>query len=187
MNTKFNDRRESADSVQPDLGKIGFVSRPRLRPRDLPRPEILGDISDLSGYVAADYWEREDAYLIHPPRLKAVCAVCRGVPLSGVVHVAAAVQAARTDGPGIGFSIGFAPNGAVTLTNWGKFVGSVINLAPGAWGVAQASVPVPIPGDSCDLILVTRILGRAANDNAWALFRRFSFTTVLPDDHGIRM
>ena len=152
----------------------------RLRPRSLPRPQILGDTSHLSGYVTADYWEREDAFLIHPPLQDVFCAICRDVPLSRVIHVAAAVHAARENGPGIGFSIGIAPVDAATPSNWEEFVGPVVRLAPGDWGVVKMDVAAPTPGDFCDLLLVTRILTRGANDNAWALFRRFSFTTSLP-------
>lgn len=177
VNTQFLDYTEVAGFRQTAARDRAAIPS-RLRPQSLPRPRILGDLGDFSGYVAAEYWEREDAYLIHPPLQNAVCAVCRGVPLSSVVHVAAAVHVARADGPGIGFSIGIAPADAATSANWGDFVGPVANLAPGGWGVAEAEVQSPTPGDTCDLLLVTRVLGRATNDNAWALFRRFSFTTV---------
>jgi hypothetical protein len=158
-----------------------FVTTSRLRPQFLPRPQILGDPRTLSGYVTADYWEREDAFLIHPPLQKALCAICRGVPLSRVVQVAAAVHAARVDGPGIGFSVGVAPVDAATPANWEDFMGPVVSLAPGDWGVVRAEVASPTSGDSCDLLLATRVLSRGANDNAWALFRRFSFTSNVCD------
>lgn len=157
----------------------GSAIAPRLRPQSLPRPEVLANAGQLSGYVTADYWEREDAFLIHPPLENAVCAICRDVPFSGVVHVAAAVHAARVDGPGIGFSIGVAPVDAATSANWEDFIGPVISLAPGGWGVVRSEVALPTPGDFCDLLLVTRILSRGTNSNAWALFRRFSFTMAI--------
>ena len=178
-NTKFIDPEEVSGFRQPVAdSRPATTSRLRLRPLSLPRPQILGDTRHLSGYVAADYWEREDAFLIHPPLQNAVCAICRDVPLSGVIHVAAAVHAARADGPGVGFSIGVAPVDAATPANWEDFVGPVVSLAPGDWGVVRAEVEVPTPGDFCDLLLVTRVLSRGTNDNAWALFRRFSVTTA---------
>lgn len=177
VNTQFLDYSEVVGSGQKGGRDMAAIPL-RLRPQALPRPRILGDFGDFSGYVAAEYWEREDAYLIHPPLQNAVCAVCRRIPLSSVVHVAAAVHVARADGPGIGFSIGVAPADAATPANWGDFVGPVVNIAPGGWGVVEAEVESPTPDDFCDLLLVTRVLGRATNDNAWALFRRFVFSTA---------
>lgn len=174
VNTMFIDPEPVGTRQVTEHDRVALASR--LRPQSLPRPEVLADAGQLSGYVTADYWEREDAFLIHPPLENAVCAICRDVPLSGVVHVAAAVHAARADGPGIGFSIGVAPVDAATPANWKDFIGPVVGLSPGDWGVVRAEVASPTPGDFCDLLLVTRILSRGANDNAWALFRRFSFT-----------
>ena len=64
----------------------------RLRPLGLPPPVILQDVSAFDGYHAASFWPREDAFLLHPPRRDAICAVCRGVPIGGVIQVAASVQ-----------------------------------------------------------------------------------------------
>lgn len=177
LNKKFMASDEPA-GVRRTVGHKGVGIASRLRPQSLPQPQVINDVSNLSGYVAADYWEREDAFLIHPPAQSAICAICRGVPFSKVVHVAAAVHASRVDGPIIGFSIGIAPADSATAENWEDFVGPVVSVQPGDWGVVTAELEAPTLGNSCDLLLATRVLSRGGNDKAWALFRRFAFTTT---------
>lgn len=149
----------------------------RWRPLNLPEPAIVQDSAALDGYHAVAFWPREDAFLLHPPRRAPVCAVCRGVPVTGVVQAAAAVHAAREDGPVIGFAIGICAPGVVDRDNWSAHVGPVVHVAPGDWGVVSSPFH-PVPGPVCDLILVTQVAGSVSNENAWALFRRFSFKTV---------
>lgn len=149
----------------------------RRRPLDLPLPELVQDVTGFEGYCGVAFWPREDSFLLHPPRRDAICAVCRDVPVAGVVQVSASVQAAREDGPPIAFGIGLSRAGAVSAENWFDCTGPLVHVAPGAWGVVTSAMNGRVYGDACDIVLVTQVAGSLTNDNAWALFRRFSFRT----------
>ena len=147
----------------------------RVRPRDLPAPAFLSDISHCEGHIASDYWPSEDAIYIHPPIQTAVCCILRGVEISNFYHVSAAVHACRKDSPVLSLAIGIAATGDANATNWQDFMGAGRHVLPGCWAVVSNAIPADLMGQRCDLLLSAQVMGRQGNDNAWALFRRFGF------------
>ena len=147
----------------------------RVRPRDLPAPAFLSDISNCEGHVSTDYWQTEDAMYIHPPVQNAVCCVLRGIEIGNLYNVSSAVHAFRNEGPVLSLTIGIAATGIANASNWQDFMGASRHVLPGQWAVVSKSIPPELIGRRCDLLLSAQVMGRQGNDNAWALFRRFGF------------
>ncbi|MTH80237.1 DUF6212 domain-containing protein [Paracoccus aestuariivivens] len=148
----------------------------RLRPRDLPAPELLSDVSEFRGYFSTDYWEAEDAMFLHPPVESTICAVLRGVKIGDYSDISVSVHAQRLDGPVLSLAIGIAKVGAADSTNWQSHVGAYRHVLPGRWAVVNKSIPSQLQGKQCDILISAQAVGRQGNDNAWALFRRFGFS-----------
>lgn len=147
----------------------------RVRPRDLPVPAFLSDISDCEGHISTDYWQSEDAMYIHPPVQNAICSVLRGIDIGNLYNVSAAVHAFRNDGPVLSLAIGIAAAGVANATNWQDFMGVSRHVLPGRWAVVSKTISSELMGRRCDVLLSAQVMGRQGNDNAWALFRRFGF------------
>lgn len=147
----------------------------RVRPRDLPAPAFLSDVSNCEGHVSTDYWQSEDAMYIHPPVQNAVCSVLRGIEIGNLYNLSSAVHAFRQDGPVLSLAIGIAAAGVANTTNWQDFMGASRHVLPGRWAVVSKTIPSDLMGRRCDVLLSAQVMGRQGNHNAWALFRRFGF------------
>ena len=156
----------TGDSSETDL---------RVRPRDLPAPAFLSDVSDCEGHVSTDYWQNEDAMYIHPPVQNAVCSVLRGIEIGNLYNLSAAVHAFRQDGPVLSLAIGIAPVGVANASNWQDFMGASRHVLPGRWAVVSKTITSDLIGKHCDVLLSAQVMEHQGNHNAWALFRRFGF------------
>lgn len=142
----------------------------------LPRPEIFASPPLASDHVSTAYWENEDAILVHPSRVGAVCAILRDVDLAGLSHVSALVTVGHSRSPNLNFAVGVAPHGAVDEDGfWQRRMGPWVAGLP-AHGWAQAHcIPVePIAGRA-DLLLAVSLASDSPNDLSWGLFRGFRF------------
>lgn len=155
----------------------------RVRPRNLPMPTFLSDISGCEGHVSIDYWQSEDAMYIHPPIQNAVCGVLRGVEIGNFYKVSSAVHALRNEGPVLSLAIGIAATGVAHAANWQDFMGASRHILPGRWDVVSKTIPSGLMGRRCDLLLSAQVMERQGNDNAWALFRRFGFKVQEESEH----
>lgn len=147
--------------------------------RDLGAPELLFRPPLATDYVDTAYWEREDAFLLHPSADGPVCAILRDVDLSHVAGISALVQVAHRDAPVLGFAVGACPRGLATSENWRDHIGPYVFLPPGAWGECHHIIPAAV-GARTDVLLSTMIAANRSNDNAWALFHSLRLTSEVP-------
>lgn len=162
-----NDKNDSLSKKHREL---------RCRPKNLPFPEILNDISQYEGHISTDYWMSEDAVFLHPPREGVVCAILRKINFGEISDIAAAVMAPKQHGPALSMGIGIAPSGHAGSENWEYYMGEKVQVFPNCWGIVQAHNDYVESNNIYDILLSAQVIGRQGNENAWATFRRFSFS-----------
>lgn len=158
------------------LGKDNFGARQAsfIMPSELPRPELLSMPPLIRDHISADFWENEDAILVHPSRHGPVCAVIRDVELSGLSHISALVNVGHPRAPSLNFSVGVAPHGQVDEDGyWQRRMGPWVHgLPPHGWSQAHCIPVEPIVGRA-DILLAVSLATDQPNDLSWGLFRGF--------------
>lgn len=149
-----------------------------LTPSSLPRPEVFALPSSAQDYVTADFWENEDAIIVHPSRIGPVCAVIRDVPLQGLRQLTAVVTVGHAQAPTMNFAIGVAPHGALGRDGyWQGCLGPWLHgLPPHGWAQVHC-----VPAQSierADIFLATSLTQDLPNDLSWGLFRGFRAVTA---------
>ncbi|MFN3526040.1 MAG: DUF6212 domain-containing protein [Paracoccus sp. (in: a-proteobacteria)] len=149
-----------------------------LAPSSLPRPEIFAMPSSAQDYITADFWENEDAIIVHPSRIGPVCAVIRDVPLRGLRQLTAVVTVGHAQAPTMNFAIGVAPHGALGRDGyWQGCLGPWLHgLPPHGWAQVHCVPAQPI--ERADIFLATSLVQDMPNDLSWGLFRGFRAVTA---------
>lgn len=173
----------SAGAMAPTAPPVSGLLHERLMPSDLPEPAIIARPRSAHDHVEADFWVKENAFLVHPSARGPVCALVARVPVAGIERASALIHAAHPRSAVLGFALGFAATGQATPDNWDEFLGDWVYLAPGSWGEVQARPKArgARTGRMCDLLLATCVAGDAPNDNGWALFRGFRLSRRAPE------
>lgn len=148
-----------------------------LSPSSLPRPEVFAMPLSAPDYVTGDFWENEDAVIVHPSRSGPVCAVIRDVPLRGLRQLSAVVTVGHSRAPNLNFAIGVTPQGALGRDGyWEGCLGPWLHSLP-ARGWAQVHCVPSGPIDRADIYLAASLAQDLPNDLSWALFRGFRVVT----------
>ncbi|WP_304617902.1 DUF6212 domain-containing protein [Paracoccus sp. (in: a-proteobacteria)] len=150
---------------------------------ELPEPELFAKPASATDYVTADYWENEDAIMVHPSRSGPVCAVLRDVALPRLSHITAVVTVGHPQAPNLNLAVGVAPAGLVGRDGfWQGRIGPWVHGLP-ALGWAQAHcVPSEPIRDRADIFLAASLAHDGPNDLSWALFRGLRVVTGAPLD-----
>ncbi|CAM3315988.1 DUF6212 domain-containing protein [Paracoccus nototheniae] len=173
-----------AGVMLPETGTaIGAGEMPRdmlprfLSPSSLPRPEIFAMPHAAPDYITGDFWENEDAVIVHPSRSGPVCAIIRDVPLRGLRQLTAVVTVGHPRAPNLNFAIGVTPHGALGRDGyWEGCLGPWLHALP-ARGWAQVHCVPQMPIDRADIYLAASLAQDLPNDLSWALFRGFRVVT----------
>ncbi|MEM8786995.1 MAG: DUF6212 domain-containing protein [Pseudomonadota bacterium] len=152
-----------------------------LAPADLPKPQRLPRAAGLArryqDYVKVAFWEKENAFYVHPSRLGAVVARVQGPRVDQLIQAAATVQLARAEAMPTRFALGVAPVGTVSNAMQAQVhLGDWLEVLPGEWADVWWEHPEGLTGE-VDLLLATAMPGKPYNDLADALFRGFRLTT----------
>ncbi len=144
--------------------------------RMLPRLHRRAKFFGYREYVSADYWDAENAFMVHPSTERPVVGILRNVSVSALTRVSAVIHLANAKADPVAFALGVAPAGKVRrLGQAMRHLNPWTVLAAGEFGTTEQRFSNPL-GGKVDLLLATSSEGREANTKAWALFRDFSFT-----------
>lgn len=161
----------------PDDGVSRFVMAQDLWPiRMLPRfHKKLGRKLGYSEHASADFWETENAFLVHPSLEAPVAGILRGFNATGLREITAAIHLGHKQSEPVEFSLGLAPAGKVNrLSQATKYLAHWQRLEAGEHGTLAQYFSKPLSG-KFDLVLATRLAEKTTNLNAWAFFRDFTF------------
>ena len=149
-----------------------------LQPSALPAPEIFAMPTSALDYITADFWEAEDAIMVHPSRSGPVCAVIRDVPMRGLLQLSAVVTAGHAQSPNLNFAMGVTPQGAISRNGiWESCLGAWVHGLPAAGWAQVHCVPTAPITDRADIYLATSLAQDMPNDHSWGLFRSFRAVT----------
>jgi len=147
-------------------------------PSDCPRPELLVAPENRESFVQVDYWEKENAIMVHGTVTGAVTAVLRGVPVEDLVGVTASIHSMHRESPALGYRLALAPAGAdrEAAADVDALLWTV--LLPRQWGETHAFLNEPYSGP-LDLLLTVMVANHPGASNwAWGLFRGFRLRSV---------
>ncbi|MEO0914469.1 MAG: DUF6212 domain-containing protein, partial [Pseudomonadota bacterium] len=161
----------------PPDGKARMVMALDLWPiKMLPRVHKAVKFVGYKEYVAADYWDDENAFMVHPSTERPVVGIVRNISASALTRVSSVIHLANAKSQPVAFALGVAPAGKVRRMGQAmRYLTPWTVLAAGEFGVAEQRLADPAQG-KVDLLLATSMEGQTANTKAWALFRDFSFT-----------
>ncbi|QHQ36626.1 DUF6212 domain-containing protein [Algicella marina] len=161
----------------PADGKARMVMAQDLWPiRLLPRLHRRVKFLSYKDFVSADFWEDENAFMVHPSVERPVVGILRNVSVSALTKVSAIINVGNENAGSVAFSLGVAPAGKVKRLHqaMAHLVPWTV-LAAGEFGVVEQRLAEPAAG-KVDLLLATSMEGQENNEKAWAFFRDFTFT-----------